>query len=100
MRNNCGTTTLKRTRQGHRAMRDFDQLPKPLRAWVAKAHLPWRAGSVKSAYDKALKRTGSPALALAELDRLQRTKVAKDAAAIWGATHPAAFAPRGGPHSP
>jgi hypothetical protein len=69
-------------------MREYDRLPRELRRWVAGAIMPWRAGSVEVAYKKALKRTGSPQLALGELDRIQRSMVAKDARKVWGENHP------------
>ncbi len=69
-------------------MTDYDRLPPELRAWVANALLPWRAVTVKRAYDRALSRVGHPDLALGELDRVQRSLVAKDAGRIWGADHP------------
>jgi hypothetical protein len=71
-------------------MRDYDGLPKELREWLASAVLPWRAGSALVTYNRAMARTGSPDLALKELDRLQRTLVAKDVRRIWGRDHPAA----------
>jgi hypothetical protein len=73
-------------------MSDYDRLPAPLRNWVATAALPWRAKSVQSAYDKALKRTNDPARALQELDRLQQTLLAKDAQHVWGDQYPDAGA--------
>lgn len=73
-------------------MRDFDGLPQELRVWVAQAMLPWSAASVRKAYAKAVARTGDKTLALKELDMLQRSLVAKDAARVWDAGHPAANA--------
>lgn len=72
-------------------MREYDSLPRELRQWLASAVLPWRAGSVKSAYKRALARCGDNETALAELDRLQMTLVARDAGRIWGTEHPAAM---------
>lgn len=69
-------------------MRDFDQLPVPLRRWVAQAVLPWSAKSVRRAYDRAYAQTGDAALALAELDRLQSVLVKKDASRIWSDQQP------------
>ena len=88
MKSNRGTTTLKcRSRRGNK-MRDYDRLAPDLRAWVANAVLPWRAGSVERAFAKALARTGDRAHALEELDRLQARRVAKDVVRIWGNGHP------------
>lgn len=94
-RSNRGTTSLKSKGSSRNPMREFDRLPPPLRSWVAGATLPWRARSVQKAYDKALARTGDPARALRELDRLQMALVSKDAERIWGQTHPEVRARRG-----
>ena len=88
MSGNRGATSLKSKRRSTNPMRDYDSLPKELREWTAQAMLPWRARSVHSAYRKALARTGDPVAALAELDRLQREKVARDTRAVWGDAHP------------
>ena len=88
MPNNKGRTTLKRKKRAGNPMAEYDQLPQILRQWVAEGMLPWRAKSVQSAYEKALVRTGDEREALKELNALQMTLVAKDAARIWGADHP------------
>lgn len=90
MTKNLGSTSLKRSRRASRPMAEFDRLPAPLRAWVAGAALPWRAGSVRAAYMRALRRTGDADAALQELDRIQAALIAKDAARVWGAAHPQA----------
>ncbi len=85
---NRGRTSLKCRPRAANKMREFDNLPPLLRQWVASSTLPWRPGSVKKAYARALRRTGNEATALAELQALQSRLVAKDARAIWGADHP------------
>lgn len=90
MPGNCGATSLRRRRRTQNPMGDYDRLPRELRLWVASATLPWRAKSVRVAYEKALARTGSPDAALAELTRLQTALVAKDTARVWGYAHPEA----------
>lgn len=90
MRGNRGQTRLKCKPANSMKMHDYDRLPAELRQWVARAALPWRAKSVQKAYDRAMAKTGSSQRALAELDHLQQRLVARDAAAIWGADHPAA----------
>lgn len=78
-RSNLGQTKLrKRRRRREDPMRAFDNLPSVLRQWLANAALPWRPRSVKRAYDRALAQTGDPLRALAELERLQTAKLAKD----------------------
>lgn len=90
MRRNRGATSLKTRRRAENPMREFDRLPPELRAWVAGAVLPWRPGSVRRAYDKAVARTKDPALALGVLDQIQARMVARDAGKIWGRGHPTA----------
>ncbi|MEL6548672.1 MAG: DUF6525 family protein [Pseudomonadota bacterium] len=96
MARNLGMTGL-RCRASRRPMQDFDQLPPELRRWVASAVLPWSVATVRKAFDRALAKTGSVALALEELDRRQNAKLEKDAPLVWGAGHPAGHAP-GKPH--
>ncbi|MGZ9809629.1 DUF6525 family protein [Pseudoroseicyclus sp. H15] len=88
MSHNLGRTSLKKRGREGDAMREFESLPAPLRKWVAGAMLPWRPGSVRRAYRKALERTGCPETALRELDAMEHRLVAKDAARVWGAAHP------------
>ncbi|MEM6728604.1 MAG: DUF6525 family protein [Pseudomonadota bacterium] len=87
---NLGRTSLKRRRQNEDSMRDYDQLPPELRAWLAQAVLPWRPRSVRRAFDRVMARTQDTAEALAELSRLQDRRLAQDAPAVWGADHPEA----------
>ena len=69
-------------------MREYDLLPAELRAWVATAILPWRAKSVRRAFDKAVARTGDTDLALRELDRIQNAMVSRDVQKVWGKQYP------------
>ena len=87
MASNRGASSLK-CRRAKNPMRDFDRLPVELRHWVAGAMLPWRAATVRAAYEKAMERTGDPERALEELDALQARLVAKDASRIWGDAYP------------
>ncbi|MEM7599057.1 MAG: DUF6525 family protein [Pseudomonadota bacterium] len=89
-RRNLGQTSLKRKPRARDPMREFDGLPRELRAWVAAAELPWRPGSVRKSYERALAETGNVAGALQELDRLQERLIAKDAKKVWGEVHPRA----------
>ncbi|MEL6508378.1 MAG: DUF6525 family protein [Pseudomonadota bacterium] len=88
MPRNRGKTSLKCKRRAANPMREYDHLPAELRTWLSQAVLPWRAGSVQRAFDKAVARTGDPEQALQELDQMQARLVAKDAAKVWGATYP------------
>ncbi len=89
MPRNHGKTTLKRRRSQRDPMTAYDRLPRDLRLWLAGASLPWRAQSVRAAYEQALKRTRDRKAALAELDRIEARLIARDAARIWGPAHPA-----------
>ena len=86
MPTNRGATSLRR-RRSH-PMRDFDRLPPELRAWLARASLPWSPRSVQKAYDRALSRTHDPRRAIEELSRIEQRQVAKDVRQIWGSDHP------------
>lgn len=87
---NLGRTGLKRKRRALDPMREFDGLPQELRVWVATADLPWRPGSVRRSFERALAETGDVDRALQELDRLQQRLIAKDAKKVWGEVHPQA----------
>lgn len=69
-------------------MRGFDDLPAPLRAWLAQARLPWGVASVRAAYAKALARTGCADGALAALDQLEHARLSQDTPRVWGLGHP------------
>ena len=88
MPRNQGKTSLKRRYTRGNPMRDYDRLPPELRVWLSQAVLPWRAGSVQKAYDRAMARTGDPKRAMAALDALQDSLIAKDAANVWGEDYP------------
>ena len=90
---NLGATSLRRKARRADPMREFDRLPKELRAWLVSAALPWRPQSVRRAFDKAYARTRETTSALRELDRLEGRLLAKDAPRVWGARHPLAERP-------
>lgn len=87
---NRGATTL-RLRRRKDPMRDFDRLPSELRAWLRQAALPWSPVSAHRVFARVLAITGDRQQALAELDRRASRKVARDAAVVWGASHPQAM---------
>ncbi len=85
-------TTLRRRPQGG-AMADFDALPPVLRAWAARAALPWSPRSVRAAWRRALAAAaGDTAAALARLDAAEARALARDCRRVWGPAHPAAVA--------
>ncbi len=90
MGRNRGATSLPCRRRKGNGLTDYDRLPPELRAWLAHADLPWSVRSARTAFERALARTSCPARAVADLDRMQRKQIAKDAARIWGRDHPAA----------
>jgi hypothetical protein len=90
MAGNRGKTSLKCRRRRACAMQEYDRLPPELRGWLAGAVLPWGPRSVARAYRRALARSRDQAGALAELDRIERRLVARDAGKVWGAGHPSA----------
>jgi hypothetical protein len=90
MRSNLGSTGLRRSRSTTHPLRVYDRLPPELRAWLARAVLPWRPESARKAFDRALAQTGSTRRALERLDAMERRLVARDAATVWGTGHPAA----------
>ena len=75
---NLGETKIKKRRSQADPMKDFDELPKILRDWLNLAALPWRPKSVFRAYNKALRQTGDPSLALRQLEKLQQQKLSMD----------------------
>ncbi|WP_333835369.1 DUF6525 family protein [Rubrimonas sp.] len=83
-------TTLRR-RRACNPMGAFDSAPEPLRRWLARAALSWSVKSAVKVYDRALRRThGDVAAALCLLDAREQALLARDAARVWGPTHPAA----------
>ena len=78
MVNNLDETKIKNWRSQSDPMKDFDKLPKILRDWLNLAALPWRPKSVFRAYNKALRQTGDPSLALRQLEKLQQQKLSID----------------------
>ncbi|MGB0496808.1 MAG: DUF6525 family protein [Rubricella sp.] len=88
-------SSLKRARRSA-GLRDFDRLPPELRRWLHGAALPWSARSVARVWSRALKEArGDAQHALAELTRLEREHLRRDAARIWGPHHPMALNPAG-----
>ena len=84
---NCATT-LKRRSQGD-PMRAYDALPAELRQWLAAAILPWSAQSVRRVWCQALKSAqGDRSAAQAALSDIERRRLIRDVARIWGTGHP------------
>lgn len=90
MPTNRGNTSLKRRRRSGDGMKDFDRLSPRLRTWLASAMLPWRPRSVERTYAKVFARTQSADQALQELDRIQKSLIARDGRKVWGEDYPTA----------
>ena len=75
---NLGETRLRKHRRASDPMKEFDRMPKLLREWLNEALLPWAPKSVYRAYNKALRQTGDPGLALRQLEKLQQQKLSID----------------------
>ena len=72
-------------------MAQFDRLPPELRQWLAQAALPFSAKSALKLWQRSLRDSaGNTAAALAALAQAEARLLARDAARIWGADHPAA----------
>ena len=75
---NLGQTKLRKRRRASDPMTEFDRMPKVLREWLNGAALPWAPKSVYRAYNRALRQTGDPDLALRQLEKLQQQKLSID----------------------
>lgn len=72
-----------------RPMDRYDRLPPELRAWLARAALPWSPHSASRLWLRFLREAeGDAAAALARLDRAERNMLAKDCPKVWGASYP------------
>lgn len=81
-------TSLRRRNRGQ-PMERYDRLPPELRAWLARAALPWSAQSVARIWSRALPEArGDVDAALRRLDQAERRMLAKDRPKIWGAGYP------------
>ncbi|MFG6508908.1 MULTISPECIES: DUF6525 family protein [unclassified Sulfitobacter] len=70
---------LKQRRRQGNPMAAFDQLPPPLRAWLAQAALPWSPRSAHRLWCRALQRCkGDVAQAVSHLSRAERRMLAQD----------------------
>lgn len=73
-------------------MAAYDRLPPDLRLWLAGAALPWSAHSVLRVWQNALRDTGCTKAARDRLTRAEAKTLAREAARVWGRSHPAADA--------
>ena len=78
MKRNLGKTKLRKRRRLSDPMQEFDRMPKILRDWMNSAVLPWRASSVRRAYQKELIKSGDPDRALQYLNKLQKKRLCEE----------------------
>jgi hypothetical protein len=81
-------------------MQAYDALPPEVRHWLAGAVLPWSAASVRRVWLRAIKASrGDRLAARAALDAVERKRLERDVARLWGKAHPFLVAPPGNPRS-
>lgn len=78
MSRNLGETRLARRRARRDPMRAFDDLPAPLRRWLAEAALPWSPASCRRILQRARERGEPMEAILARLDRAEALTLSKD----------------------
>ena len=71
-------TTLRRRRRPVDPMQTYDALPRPLRAWMAQAALPWSPASCHRIWAKARAKGASPDDILARLTRAEQMNLSRD----------------------
>jgi len=76
MRRNVSTTLRRRRRPD--PMQAYDALPRPLRAWMAQAALPWSPASCRRIWAKARAEGESPDDILDRLDRAEQMTLSRD----------------------
>lgn len=77
MRRNV-STSLRRRRRPADPMQAYDALPRPLRAWMAQAALPWSPASCRRIWAKARAEGESPDDILDRLDRAEQMTLSRD----------------------
>lgn len=65
-------------------MAEYDRLPPGLRRWLASAALPWSARSAARIWQRALRETGSEAVALARLTAAEARSLAQEKGPRFG----------------
>ena len=72
----------------HTPMSAHDALPAPLRRWLTEAALPWSIPSAKRAWKNAMRTYKNEGAALAYLSRVEAATLRREAAQVWGKSHP------------
>ena len=78
MNRNLGQTSLPRKRRYVDPMDAFDELPAPLRQWLARAVLPWSPTSVRRIWSKSRAKGLSDEEALRTLTHAEVSTLARD----------------------
>lgn len=78
MNRNLGQTSLRRKRRAGDPMDAFDDLPAPVRQWVAHAALPWSPISVRRIWSKSRAKGMSDEEALQTLSHAEACTLARD----------------------
>lgn len=78
MTHNLGQTSLRRKRRAGDPMDAFDDLPAPVRQWVARAALPWSPTSVRRIWSKSRAKGMSDDEALQSLAQAEACTLARD----------------------
>ena len=78
MNRNLGQTSLRRKRRSGDPMDAFDELPAPVRQWVARAALPWSPSSVRRIWSKSRAKGMSDEEALQSLSHAEARTLARD----------------------
>lgn len=71
------SSSLNRRRRAD-PMRAYDDLPAPLRGWIAQAVLPWSPSSCLRIWRRAQRRGDAPEVILARLDRAEALTLSRD----------------------
>ncbi len=89
MRRGNDTCSLPRRRRAVNPMAEYDRLPADLRRWLNGAALPWSPRSALRAWQGALRDAGGDAASAARaLSGIEERLLQRDAAKVWGASHP------------
>lgn len=75
---NLGRTAQRQRRSTRDPMAAFDALPAPLRAWLARAALPWSPASCLRIWQRQWSRGATTDQILAALDRAEARALARE----------------------
>ncbi|MEM8654260.1 MAG: DUF6525 family protein [Pseudomonadota bacterium] len=78
MKRNLGQSSLRRRRRTGDPMAAFDDLPAPLRHWMAQAALPWSPWSVRRIWTRSQAKGLSAEEALLSLTQAEARTLARD----------------------